>query len=111
MALIEIRFEGQLTPENLGGRLEAANKDMGRYAASPHIDILVDTLGMTGYEGDARNAFVGWFKERKARFRKVGIVSNKLAWHIAINTMALASGVKMKPFDSAAAAKEWLAQP
>ena len=65
---------------------------------------------MTGYDREAREEFVAWHRQSASHVVRVAVVTENMLWHLVVSAMALASGKAMKPFDSMAAAQNWLNQ-
>jgi hypothetical protein len=70
--------------------------------------LLVDARRMDGYDPAARTLFVEWNALHRRRFRKVAIITEKIAWKMVVSTMSLASGQRMKTFLSQAEGEAWL---
>ena len=70
-------------------------------------NLIINVSGMKSYDADARSHFITWHKENGAHIGAVAVVGAKPMWRLVIHTMALASGVTMKPVDSAGDAQTW----
>lgn len=102
--LIEIKLDGHLTEPALYRTLaDALPVDLSGGAG-----LLFDCTAMTGYDLDARHAFVDWHVRERKRVVGVAIVTDKLLWHMVVSAMAFASGQNMKAFSSVSEAERWL---
>lgn len=70
--------------------------------------LLVNARRMNSYAPDARTLFVEWNVAHRKRFRKVAIITEKIAWKMVVSTMSLASGQRMKTFLTPAEGEAWL---
>jgi hypothetical protein len=103
MEVLTIRLTGHLTREAFEANFAGLHlPDHGMMA------LVVDCLPMTGYDIDARHAFVEWNREHKARIRAVAVVTPKVIWQMVVGAMSLASGQTMKAFDTEPQALAWL---
>ena len=89
--------------------VDALNRALERVAAGPAVGLIVDCRRMTDYDADARRRFVEWHRERRGDFRAVAVVTEKSLWHMIVSAMSLASGQRMRAFDTLAEANTWLA--
>ncbi|MBI5494909.1 MAG: STAS/SEC14 domain-containing protein [Deltaproteobacteria bacterium] len=105
---VTITLEGNLS----AGSLSDALKPLGARLEEPaaKVSVVFDVRTMTGYDVDARHAFVDWHRRHKDRVRAVAIVTDNSMWHVVISAMSLASGQQMKPFSDPSAAQEWLSR-
>jgi len=92
--------------------LEAAERffqtfDAALGAGAP-VCVIIDCRTMEDYTAEARNAFVDWMMRRRHDIAKVGIVTPKTVWHMAISTMSLVSGVPMRGFASPTEAEQYV---
>lgn len=77
--------------------------------AEGRVALVVDCLLMTGYDLDARHAFVEWNRMHKERVTAVAILTTKLAWRMVIAGMSLATAQAMRVFPTEHEASAWLA--
>jgi hypothetical protein len=75
------------------------------------VALIVNCRTMTGYDADARALFVSWNARFRSRINRVAVLTEKILWHMVVGAMAVASGQRMKAFDSLEAADEWLNKP
>lgn len=106
--LIEVAFVGQLTLQQLSDALASVRAKLS--ACSGPIHLVFDCSRMTGYDREARQAFVNWHRDSAARIDRIAIVTANPLWHLVVSAMALATGKHMKPFADKHAAKNWLVQ-
>lgn len=66
---------------------------------------------MSGYDLDARHAFVELMSRHRARLTAIAIVTARPIWQMVVSTMAMASRTEMKAFDDAEQALAWLSAP
>jgi hypothetical protein len=99
----EVRLEGHLTRNNLEAALGGVDQRGGAYR------LLLDALAMTGYDLEARHAFVAWNRRNRSGVDRVAIVTERTMWRAVIAAMALASGQDMRAFTSPEGARDWLA--
>lgn len=99
----------------LAGQLTRAKLDAGFFevaraiAAAPGgFALVVDCRSMTGYDGEARERFVEWNRDNRARLAAVAVLTDKRLWHMIVGTMSLASGQRMRAFASETDANAWL---
>ena len=59
--------------------------------AGSRLLLLVDCVGMTGYDAEARAQFVSWNAAHRHRIDRVAIVTDNALWHMVIAAMSLAS--------------------
>jgi hypothetical protein len=103
----------QVVEATLRGHLKRADleRELARAGAEMHdvrCGLVMNCLEMTDYDLDARHAFVEWQRANRSRIVGVAILTTKTAWHIVISAMALASGQRMRPFETRDAAEAWL---
>lgn len=96
-------LQGHLDLANLQGALAEIE---GRI--TPGTKLIVDCNEMTDYDGDARAHFVTWHREHREHIKAVAILTHRPLWHMIVSAMALASGQRMKAFDTREQALEWL---
>lgn len=101
-----VSLNGHLTAEVLAEALSDAERALAQ--VEPKIRLLVDCLNMADYDRDARQAFVNWNRKHQARIAAVAVVTHRQIWHVVVGAMALASGQKMRAFDTIEAARAWL---
>lgn len=116
-AMAELRSRHEPVVDPLVGRLEghlshaqleqALAEIAERLRASERAPVLLDCSAMTGYDLDARHAFVEWNKQWKAHVTRVAIVTRNRLYHVVIATMSLASGQAMKGFAEYDEALAW----
>ena len=68
---------------------------------------MVDCSAMTGYDTEARVAFVDWARSNRKRLARIAIVTNNALWHMVISAMRLASSTEMKAFSDVGPARAW----
>lgn len=105
--LVEVNLSEHLTAAALRDALEKSGAQLPR---DGQIALLVDCSRMTGYDADARALFVAWNRDHKKRIDRVAIITDNGLWHVVVSAMALASGRKMKAFQSRAEAVSWTNQ-
>jgi len=103
VAHITLTLRGHLTLDELERELAATRDQLGHRRS-----VVVDCREMSGYDTDARERFVTWHREHRHQIPRVAIVTENRLWHLVVATMGLASGQRMKPFTTLAAASEWL---
>lgn len=106
--ILRIELEGHLTRASLAAALAPVSVRLE--ASSEKKALIVDARRMTGYDMAARALFVEWNSQHRKRFRKVAILTDKIAWKMVVSTMALASGQRMKTFLSNPEAEAWFRQ-
>ncbi|MGE0784078.1 MAG: STAS/SEC14 domain-containing protein [Sandaracinaceae bacterium] len=104
MATVTLRLSGHLTRE----ALEAELVDVVPALEESACEVLVDCHTMTGYDSEARAAFVEFLRAHRSNMRRIAVVTDKTLWHMVVSTMALASGVAMRAFSDAESAQHWL---
>ncbi len=72
------------------------------------ISLLIDCRQMSGYDVEARSAFVAWNKRWRSRLHRVAILTENRLWHVLVSAMALASGQEMRAFFGRSDAERWL---
>jgi SpoIIAA-like len=100
----DMALRGHLTAPSLKEALDGAELALG---GAERPALLVDVLQMTGYDTEARFLFVSWNSANRTRIAGVAIVTTNRLWVMIIAAMAIASGQKMKAFDSADSATAW----
>ena len=103
--IAEVRLQGHLTDASLRQALPSVDI-VG--APADGIGVLIDALPMTGYDLDARSAFVDWAKQTRGKVRRIAIVTSNPLWRVVINGMGLATRQPIRPFDARAEAELWL---
>lgn len=106
--LLRMELQGHLTRVALAAAL--APLSVRLESSSERKVLLVDARRMTGYDMAARALFVEWNSQHRKRFRKVAIITEKIAWKMVVSTMSLASGQRMKTFVTAPEGEAWLRQ-
>jgi hypothetical protein len=104
--LLSVRLVAHLTEASLSAALRPVSRSID--ASTVKAGLVVDCLEMTGYDAAARSHFVDWNKAYRDRLFAIGIVTRNIMWHVVISSMALASGQKMKAFNSVREAEVWL---
>lgn len=102
-------LRGHLTAEHLREQLAPVSAQL--LSASAPRSLLVDCTEMSGYDLDARHAFVELMTRHRARLTAIAIVTSKPIWQMVVSTMAMASRTEMKAFDDAEQALAWLSAP
>lgn len=103
---VVVQLDGHLTEGELRSALTSASATLAK--APTGANLLVDCHSMTGYDAAARQFFVDWNSRYKSKVNSVAIVTEKTLWHVVVSAMALASGQRMKAFDSRVEAMGWL---
>ncbi|MFO0684042.1 MAG: STAS/SEC14 domain-containing protein [Sandaracinus sp.] len=98
-----VRFAGHLTAEGVRTGL------LGVATSGERTGIVVDCLAMTGYDLEARHAFVAWHTRNAGRVARVAIVTTNPLHHMVIRAMSLAAGVPMRAFSVLVEAERWAA--
>jgi hypothetical protein len=101
--IVTVTFVGHLSRDVLDAELGSAKRNIGAGAG-----MVVDCLAMSDYDAEARDHFVKWHREHRDRLRGVAVVTEKRLWHMIVSAMALASGQRMKAFDTVDEARAWL---
>jgi hypothetical protein len=104
-----VSLRGHLTAEHLREQLAPISAQL--LNASAPRGLLVDCTEMTGYELEARHAFVELMTRHRARLSAVAVVTSKPIWQMVVSTMAMASRTEMKAFDDVEQAHAWLSAP
>ena len=102
---VVIQLDGHLSEGVLRSALAGASAALVQASSA---NLLVDCREMTGYDSAARQLFVEWNSRYKSKVKCVAVVTEKKLWHVVVSAMALASGQRMKAFDSRAEAVLWL---
>ena len=105
-SILRVQLTGHLTEASLTASLEPTASELQQ--ATGRCGMIVDCLLMTGYDSAARSLFVSWHKLNRIHFFAIAIVTKNRLWHMVISSMSLASGQKMKAFDSQQEAEVWL---
>jgi len=103
---LRIELEGHLTYDTLSRALAPISLKLE--SSYDRKLFLVDCRRMRSYDGAARSLFVEWNRTHRKRFRKVAIITEKVAWKLVVSTMSLASGQQMKTFLSPPEGEAWL---
>ena len=103
-SIIEVRLVAHLRERDLREALDAAMKT----ADDRSCGMIFDCLAMTGYDMEARHAFVAWHHAHRGRVRAVAVVTEKMLWHMVVGAMAMASGQTMRAFAKREEAEAWL---
>lgn len=70
--------------------------------------LLLDCREMTGYEVEARHAFVEWNARVRGRLVRVAILTDQPLWWMVIAAMSVAARLPMKGFADEQGARSWL---
>ncbi len=70
--------------------------------------IVLDCREMTGYELEARQAFVAWNARVRGRVLRVAILTPHRLWWMVIAAMSVAAQLPMKGFEDEQSATAWL---
>lgn len=105
-SLLTLTLEGHLSAGNLHG--VTAPVAVRLAGQGPRCGLIVDARRMTGYDTEARTAFVSWIGEHRSRLLAIAILTSNTVWRMVIGAMALASGTRMKPFAEPGEAEAWL---
>jgi hypothetical protein len=100
-------LRGHLDRSVLASELERIEKTIPLRDAR----VLLDCREMTGYDLDARHAFVSWNERVRGRLLGVAILTGNPLWRMVIAAMSMASRVPMKPFADEQSALAWLERP
>ncbi len=103
---VVVQLDGHLSETVLRSALAGAS--VALVEASAGANLLVDCRDMTGYDAAARQLFVEWNSRYKSKVKSVAVVTERRLWHVVVSAMALASGQRMKAFDSRVEALGWL---
>jgi len=106
LTLLEVEFVGHLTVQALDHDLAPLEVQMS--LPGPRFGLLVDCRRMTGYDGEARAAFIHWNRTQRERVDRVAVVTTNLLWHMVVSAISLASAQKMKAFGDTSGARAWL---
>lgn len=104
-ALLETSLRGHLTRAELDRSL--ALLEPALELAQDKVLVLIDCREMTGYDLDARHAFVEWNGKWRIKIERVAIVTTNRVYHVVITAMSLASGQAMRGFADHDAALAW----
>jgi hypothetical protein len=103
---VHVTLTGHLTRDALEEALDGATRRLGQ--DFHQVALIVDCRTMTGYDADARALFASWNARFRSRINRVAVITEKVLWHMVVAAMAVASGQRMKAFDSMEAADAWL---
>jgi hypothetical protein len=106
MKYVLVELVDHLKVEQVQEKLGAVQPDIDERSGA--IALIVDATQMTGYDTEARKAFVAWNSEYKPKITSVAIVTNKPLWHMVIRAMSLASSQLMRPFHTREEAERWV---
>lgn len=73
-------------------------------------ELVFDCTAMTGYDREARKAFVDWHRAMAKHISRIAIVTVNPLWDLVIAAMALASATRMQSFRNRSAALNWLGE-
>ncbi|MFV8752497.1 STAS/SEC14 domain-containing protein [Nannocystaceae bacterium ST9] len=107
--VLDTQLRGHLTRDELDRSLGRLVPRLKRI--EDKVAVLIDCREMSGYDLDARHAFVEWNSQWRSRIRKVAIVTSNRLYHVVIAGMALASGQAMRGFADEAQALAWAREP
>lgn len=102
-----------LLETSLRGHLTRAELDRSLALLVPALELaqdkvlVIDCREMTGYDLDARHAFVEWNGKWRIKIERVAIVTTNRVYHVVITAMSLASGQAMRGFADHDAALAW----
>ncbi|MEZ4340898.1 MAG: ATP-binding protein, partial [Sandaracinaceae bacterium] len=102
-SIVRVTLSDRLTREAVERALADAEPALSEGSA-----MLFDCRAMTGYEEDARGAFVAWHRTHQDRMGRVAIVTRRPLWRLVVSIMALGSGVAMRAFEDEDDALAWL---
>lgn len=108
--IIEVELRGHLTVDSLQSQLVRARSRLEALQAGERVTMIVNALQMSDYDAAARDLFVRFNVEVKQRVQRVAILTDKTLWLMVIAAMALASGQKMRAFQTRNAALLWLSE-
>jgi hypothetical protein len=97
---------GHLTRAMLDEKFAPVERQLAR-DKSARYGLLVDIVGMTGYDNDARSQYIAWHNQHRDQLA-VAVVTASTMWRMVISAVALAAHGQMRAFDSADAARSWL---
>lgn len=103
---VEIQLTGHLTAAALHDLLKQASQSIPMRGQTA---LVIDCLGMTGYDSDARSLFVGWNSDHKKRISRVAVITEKVLWHVVVSAMSLASRQRIKAFHARDEGLSWAA--
>ena len=106
--VISLVLSGHLTLDSLNASLAPILPRIQETPEGTWVDLLVDALGMDGYDNDARARFVAFNAETRSRVRRVAILTQNVLWSMVISAMSLASRQKMQAFPNEVEALQWL---
>lgn len=102
METIVIELEGHLTRGQMSRTLALPEQQMRDGCV-----LVVNALGMSGYDAAAREAFVAWNREHRDQVVGVAVITSKPMWRLVVSAMGLASSQSMKAFENADEALRW----
>jgi hypothetical protein len=105
---IQLLLRGHLSESALVAELDRADHELLGVTNRPVL--VVNCLTMTGYDSAARSMFVSWNSRQKRKFLCVVVITENKLWHMVVSSMALASGQKMKAFNTLALAAPWISE-
>ena len=105
---VQLSLVGHLTESALAATLDRTDREIR--AATNRPTLVVDCLTMSGYDSAARSLFVSWNSRHKRKFLCVAVITKNKLWHMAVSSMALVSGQKMRAFNALADADPWISE-
>lgn len=97
-----VKLTGHLTPDSLREALAPVRSPSGECC------VIIDALGMSGYELSAREVFIEWNKATRNVVRRVAIVTDNALWQTVIAAIGLASRQQIRSFKTMEAAFSWI---
>lgn len=95
---------GDLTLTALQSALEPIEAELRRGPRG----LLVDVRQVQNMHGEARDYFLRWTKEHKARISAMAIVTEKKRWRVLVAAASLVRGRALRAFPEPMAATAWL---
>ena len=105
MKPLQITFEGHLTKAQVHEAFAQIETDLEGSTSPPGL--IVDCSRMTGYDSDARSAFIEMNKKWRKKVRRVAIVTDNILWHMVIKMMSKVSSQEMREFTNVNEAQDW----
>ena len=102
--LVDVVLTGHLNVIQVESSLGRAEPQLG----SGGVGLVIDCTHMTGYERDARAAFVTWFRAHRESLSRTAIVTDNTMYKMVVSTMSLATGHPMRVFATRDEAEGWL---
>jgi SpoIIAA-like len=102
---VVVRLSGHLTKQQLENELEPVEERLSVGALSA---VIVDCSSMDGYDVDARAHFTAWLERHRSQMPKIAVVTHNRLYHLVISAMRLATGARVKAFDTLEEARAWV---